>query len=172
MWGRAQCRSIVDMIGLARAAPGADCGTSRPPVRGMGGADGRRVRFTSTPVVSAHLQYAQGGYGSSEISLVISASGHARTVRVRVPQGADRHRKLRDVVGVWCLQNEQKVRLTRGEKSLLNLNIELFCNIARGLSTLGRLFNSADPLVGPGPRHYERRHGIVSSPQNVTTCFN
>jgi hypothetical protein len=68
----------------------------------------------------------------------------AHRTRAYISQGADRHCELRDIVGVRRLQNEQKVRLARGEKDLLNINAELLRKIAGGCSTLGHLLNPAE----------------------------
>jgi hypothetical protein len=100
-------------------------------------------------------------YGSSEINLVLGLGPGADGARADVPWRADRHCKLGNVVAVRCLQNEQKVGFPGVRKTCLISTSSFFAS-ACGLSTLGRVFNRSDSLVGPSPRHYECRHG--SSP--------
>ena len=89
--------------------------------------------------------------GSSEINLVISASDQPRTVRVRkFPREPSAIANL-GMLSPFGVSTMRKVKLARGQKDLLNLDVELLRQIACRLGTLRRFLYRADSLVGPSP---------------------
>ena len=85
--------------------------------------------------------------------MTISASGRARTVRERTLPSAP---LINAILAIVCrLHDHQEVRLTRGEKHLLDLDPELLSPLPCGLDTLWGLLDRADTLIGPVQRDNE-----------------
>src|SRR2546423_885790 len=96
----------------------------------------------------------QRGYQLLIFGLRPGSGGAAAHITLR----AERKREFGHIVPARSFDDEEEIGVAAGQKDLLDFDSDFFCKIARGFSTLGRILDRTDALIGPIERQYERRH--------------